>query len=382
MSCSNCFNGCAEIVSDQCVRYTGIDIPVLGIQNGDSLSYVEQALITFLTSTLDGSGIKPTIDPNIICNLVKQYLPTCEDLTVTNILTALIKAACNLQTQVTTNLTSINAINVQLATLNANYDVKCLPDITPSITPSSGTHSILQATIDTLCAFIATVPLTYVLATDLDALIQDYLDSIAPSNQYNSRMIPFAIVPYFGSNGNFDNTGAGLSSLGFDKIFLCNGQNGTPDLRGRAIVGVINGMKGLGLSPVVDPAVNPTFNPNYTIGATAGFNFITLGRGEMPSHTHGATATVTPNPHEHFTFNSSALTTGATPITSTTYPAYQLFSAGDFSYNIVGNATVPTLGRTSSTSLAVGVTNAADGGGGAHDNKQPVFACYYIIYIP
>ena len=86
MSCSNCFNGCSEIVSDRCVRYTGVDVPVLGIKTGDSLSYVEQALIEFLTSTLDGSGIKPDIDPNIICNLVKQYLPTCGDLTVTDLL--------------------------------------------------------------------------------------------------------------------------------------------------------------------------------------------------------------------------------------------------------------------------------------------------------
>ena len=50
MSCSNCFNGCAEIVSDQCVKYTGVPVAVLGIQTGDSLSYVEQSLIGFLTS--------------------------------------------------------------------------------------------------------------------------------------------------------------------------------------------------------------------------------------------------------------------------------------------------------------------------------------------
>ena len=61
-NCSNCYNGCTEIVSDRCVKYTGIDVPVLGIQTGDSLSFVEQALITFLTSTLDGTGIYPIVD--------------------------------------------------------------------------------------------------------------------------------------------------------------------------------------------------------------------------------------------------------------------------------------------------------------------------------
>lgn len=379
MSCSNCFNGCAEIVSDQCVKYTGIDIPALGIKNGDSLSYVEQALITFLTSTLDGSGITPTIDPAIICNLVKQYLPDCEDITVTNIITALIKAACDLQAQVTTNLTSINTINGQIAAINGPYTIgSCIT----GVTSTSGTHAVLQAVMDALCAFILNVETNYVLIDDLDTLIQNYLDSIAPSNQYNTRMVPYAIVPYYGNNGNFDNTGAGIAANGFDRIFLCNGNNGTPDLRGRVLVTAINGMKGLGLSPIVDPNINPTFNPNYSVGDVAGSNSIQLNQSQIPSHTHSATATVTPNPHEHFTFNASSLTTGATPITSTTYPAYQLTGAADFSYNIVGNATVPTLGKTSATSLAVGVTNAPSGGGGAHDNKQPVFACYYIMYIP
>ena len=40
MGCSNCFNGCAETTSDQCVKYTGVDIPELGITKGDPLSLV------------------------------------------------------------------------------------------------------------------------------------------------------------------------------------------------------------------------------------------------------------------------------------------------------------------------------------------------------
>ena len=95
MSWSNCYNGCTEIVSDKCVRYTGIDVPVLGIKTGDSLSYVEQCIITFLTSTLDGTGIKLTIDPDIICTLVNTYLPDCEDLNALNLFKALIQATCD-----------------------------------------------------------------------------------------------------------------------------------------------------------------------------------------------------------------------------------------------------------------------------------------------
>ena len=52
-NCSNCYNGCVETVSDRCVKYTDVPVPVLGIQTGDSLSYVEQAIITFLTSVIE-----------------------------------------------------------------------------------------------------------------------------------------------------------------------------------------------------------------------------------------------------------------------------------------------------------------------------------------
>ena len=154
MSCSNCFNGCAEIVSDQCVKYTGIDVPVLGIQKGDSLSYVEQALIEFLTSTLDGTGIKIDIPSETICELVQQYLPDCGDITVVDLITALIKASCDLQEQV-------DVVAASITTLNADYDVDCLS----GVTNSSDTHAVLQAVINKLCG----------LEVDLAALALDII---------------------------------------------------------------------------------------------------------------------------------------------------------------------------------------------------------------
>lgn len=39
-NCQNCYNGCVETTSDQCVKYTGVDIPELGIVKGDPLSLV------------------------------------------------------------------------------------------------------------------------------------------------------------------------------------------------------------------------------------------------------------------------------------------------------------------------------------------------------
>ena len=38
MSCDSCYNGCVETVSDECVRYTGIDYAALGVNTGDNIA--------------------------------------------------------------------------------------------------------------------------------------------------------------------------------------------------------------------------------------------------------------------------------------------------------------------------------------------------------
>ena len=117
MSCNNCFNGCTEIVSDQCVRYTGIAIPELGINNGDTLAAVELAITTYLIDALDGSGINPIVDPEIICNVISKYFAECagcDGLSLNELLTAMIKAICDLQVQ-------INATNATIAALEDAY---------------------------------------------------------------------------------------------------------------------------------------------------------------------------------------------------------------------------------------------------------------------
>jgi len=252
MSCSNCFNGCTEIVSDRCVRYTGVDVPVLGIKNGDSLSYVEQALIEFLTSTLDGSGIKLNIDPTIICNLVKNYLPTCGDLTVVDFITALIKAACDLQTQ-------MDAVVADIATIEAPYTIDCLT----GVTSTSGTHDIVQAIITKLCivetnlaALTLDVATNYVAVADIDTYIAAYLAAFPISGKIKDKMVPNTVVEYYGTLANFDNTGAGIGD--WESVYLCNGRNGTSDKRGRVGVGAIVDVPG----GTLDSAVNPSYTSN------------------------------------------------------------------------------------------------------------------------
>jgi microcystin-dependent protein len=381
-TCSNCYNGCTEIVSDRCVKYTGIDVPVLGIKTGDSLSFVEQALITFLTSTLDGTGVKIDLAPVVVCDLVKQYLPTCKDLSIVDISKALIQAACNLQLQVDDIVADIVTINNQLDTIEANYTVKCLINDTPSITPSSGTHAILQATIDTLCALALDLSTNYSSnGAQLDAYIANYLATNSPSSSLiSNRMVPYAVVEYYGPvAGNFDGTGKGIGD--WDKIYLCNGLNGTPDKRGVVGVGATNGaMLGLTMPAATNPSLG---NPVYTVAGTIiGSNNVVLSTLQMPNHTHVPTVAFNDPKHRH---KFSDDTTGPTnalratndiiPLGTPPYPNAQISADGTGSGQIYQTS-------LESTGITVGVTIGNEGGGQSHPNFQPGLGCLYIQYRP
>lgn len=359
--CSNCYNGCAETVSDQCIRYTGVDVPVLGIKSGDSLSYVEQALISFLVSTLDGSGIKLTIAPEIICNIVNKNIADCEDLTLTNIINALIKAVCELDTRLT-------AAEADITAIEADYTLGCLT----GVTANAGTHAVLQATITKLCgleveldALALDVDTNYVKLSDLNTLIANYLSSLGVSTKYYNRMVPNTVVEYYGPiSGRFDASGAGLGD--WEKIYLCNGNNGTPDKRGRVGVGATSGMGGGAFNPAVDPSLSG--NPSYSLLTTAGANNVTLSVSQIPSHTHIATATSTVTDPGH-THSIAHLDKGNPGDGSSTV---------DFG----GPATFSTNSATTGITVSTSVVNANQGGGLAHPNIQPSLACYYIMYIP
>jgi microcystin-dependent protein len=364
-TCSNCYNGCTEIISDKCVKYTGPNITALGITNGDTLSAVEKAITDYLVPVLSGVGVIPIISNSIICETVSKYLPDCSvctGFTLNQILTATISAICDLQEQVT-------AIDATLDVLNADYDISCLT----GVTSSSDTHAVVQAIIKTLCTLntdfnllLAALPNTYVSINDIDTYIQTYLNNVSGGALYSSRMVPYGVVSYYGPLTNFDSTGAGIGN--WDRIFLCNGNNGTPDLRGRVIVGAINGVPGPTMNPAVDPTVSG--NPNYSLGSVAGVNQVTLSLPEMPNHNHNLISNVTTDVDD--------------PGHSHTIPGAGSGQGGIDSYN---NGLLPNLSTSSSKTLitvdvTVDVTCQNNGGGLPHTNIQPVNAAYYIIYLP
>ena len=373
MSCTNCYNGCVEIVSDKCVRYTGESVPSLGIDTGDNLLVVEQSLIDKVVSFLDGTGISINISLDAYCELVTKYLPPCfpecGDPSALDLFTALVKAACDLQVQV-------DAVEADIAVLNANYDVDCLT----GVTSSSDTHAVVQAVITKLCdlgvdlaALALDLDTNYVKLADLNDLIQAYLDSLLPT-QYNSRMVPYTAVEYYGPLTNFDITGAGNAVDGFDKIYLCNGLNGTPDKRGRVAVGAIVGVGG----GTLDIAVNPIYsgNPNYALGDGGGANTVTLNSTQIPAHSHPITVT---DPGHYTAIKTATSVLGEWDWNSTN-DGNPITRIENIAGNRVGTEQVATTTTKAYTGISASVSNT--GGGLGHANIQPVRACYYIMYIP
>jgi microcystin-dependent protein len=287
------------------------------------------------------------------------------------VLTAIVKTLCDLQVQITTNTNAIT-------TLNANYTIGCLS----GVTASSDTHDIVQATINNLCSLntafstlVAQLNLINVTSLNIDEYITNYLDNQPSVDLASSKMVPYAPIAYFGplsnypaSGDSFDASGAGQNY--WAKVYLCNGANpGVPDLRGWTLVGVTTGMFGGTLNPIVDPNIVGSGSPNYTIsGANSlhGSTTVTLGVGEIPSHTHIIDTVVDfDDPGHSHTYEGANCCSGS---------------------NNSGRKSAPTTKTTSTqqTGITVGVTATARdfGGGGYHNNVQPSKGCYYIIYIP
>jgi microcystin-dependent protein len=372
MSCTNCFNGC-EIVSDRCVKYTGIDIPELGIQTGDSLSHVEQSITTYLVSVLNGSGVKIDLTSINVCNTVQKYLPVCSnctDVSIADISKALIKAACDLQVQIDDIVTDVNTINNTLTELNSTYSKVCLTSPPAGTIDVNDTHSVLQAVIDNFCALKLSLN-QYITVSNIDAFIQAFLDENNMSNKYYNRMVPYTVVEYYGSiSGNFDGTGKGLDSGPFEKIYLCNGANpGVPDKRGVVGVGITDGTM---FGGTMDGKVNPGgFNPTYSINSPIiGDNAVTLVKNQMPAHSHtGSTAVTSINPATH----------------SHTF-AVQNVSSGSVGDNVQGTSSTQGGGTKTTSDVTISVntvlTIVPEGQNLPHANNQPALGCYYIIYIP
>ncbi len=135
---------------------------------------------------------------------------------------------------------------------------------------------------------------------------------------------------------------------------LCNGENGTPDLRDRFVVGA---------------------GQNYNVGSTGGADKVTLTTSEMPLHNHSARC-ANGGDHYHGYAGDDML--------------YDSFSSvtyyNDAQYSYDANSTFDKqTGRmyktTSEGSHTHTVTIYNAGGGEAHENRPPYYALAFIMKL-
>jgi microcystin-dependent protein len=117
---------------------------------------------------------------------------------------------------------------------------------------------------------------------------------------------------------------------------LCDGTNGTPDLRDRFVVGA-----------------GWSYNPADTGGA----NTVLLGIAQMPNHSHANTLN---DPGHRHTFTAGYRENDTTDGDE---PGMENTTAYWTDYAVTG----------------ITITNAAAGGGGPHENRPPYYALAYIM---
>jgi len=373
MACSNCFNGCADVISDQCVKYTGADISALDIKNGDNLLTVENKITDKILILLNGSGIIPTLNSNDVCALVNSFMPCCPPFDLNVVLTAFLKSICALDTRLKAVEEDLVVVEAAILALNIDYVIPACLAGTPA---NTDTHGMVQVIMNKLCSVEADLHTNYTPTSELDELIDAHIAGQATTNKYNTRMVPWVAYPIFLiPNGAFDANGAGIIGGPWEDVYICNGKShsGIPDIRGR----VIPGSTAMGPAPF-DAEVTPGgSNPAWAIGEKKGVNVVPLTVENLPSHGHVGEILINDPGHTH-TYNA---------------PVFEYKADFDTDERVWRGVTTKVSTDSAKTGLKgdehpvagernVKVNVKDNGGNVAHANIQPGIGAYYIMYIP
>ena len=150
---------------------------------------------------------------------------------------------------------------------------------------------------------------------------------------------------------------------------LCDGNNGTPNLTDRFIVGA---------------------GGAYSPGASGGSSTVTLSSSQLPSHNHSFSSSGTTNSagsHFHYSFrsgNHGQLQNGSN-MNANNYPGSGTGRANLYEgYNINSSGSVANVGKTSDHSghqhgFSVSGTTGSTGSGSSIENRPPYYALCYIM---
>lgn len=162
------------------------------------------------------------------------------------------------------------------------------------------------------------------------------------SKEQDSNVPKGTIIPWY---GNLNSIPSGFA--------LCDGQNGTPDLRNRFLVGA---------------------GSSYSLGSTGGENTHVLSINEMPWHNHNASSAV-----GYFRSRSNTFYGKGPSSTLGWNAASGCFSVVESNLRSEGNA------DNNSTEYIVKFDGSkivsGQGSGWGHENRPPYYALYYLMKL-
>lgn len=162
---------------------------------------------------------------------------------------------------------------------------------------------------------------------------------IGPNKIDLSASIPSGVIAMW--SGSSSNIPSGW--------LLCNGSNGTPDLRNRFIVGA---------------------GSSYSVGKTGGSNTVTLTIDQMPSHSHSYRLVAEKNGN-----HSHSLSDVATP----SRIPYNYHSSTMDGGAQSSDSTHTDVGGAHTHSISGSISSA--GSGQSHENRPPYYALCFIMKI-
>ena len=151
------------------------------------------------------------------------------------------------------------------------------------------------------------------------------------------------IIIWSGASNLIGSSSSGGTGPGW---YLCDGNNGTPNLKNRFVVGA---------------------GDSYNVGVTGGFDSVSLFESQIPSHSHGVSLTTGSDSHTH-SFTGAQWPSGSGP--------EQNQSGGPEDRS---NFNYSRTTASDSHSHSVSGNTGGTGGGGAHENRPPYYALCYIM---
>lgn len=143
--------------------------------------------------------------------------------------------------------------------------------------------------------------------------------------------------------------------------YLCDGSNGTPNLRDRFVVGA---------------------GDSYSVGAIGGAASVTLTEAQMPVHTHTITATTaSAGAHTHTVTDPGHIHNSGTNFLSSNVgsTAGATGSPGQYNTTIASAVTGISIDSGGAHTHTITATAGNAGSGSSHENRPPYYALAYIM---